>query len=192
MRHHRRTARLGRNFSERRALLENLVSSLMSHQEIQTTLQKAKAAQRLADHVITLGKKDTLASRRQVFSYFQDHQLTSKVFKEVAPRFKERKGGYTRILQLQRRKGDGAQLALLELTEKEIIVKEQKKPKKKESKPATKKAPPAGGGSASGGKGEGEAPKEAHFPKHPEQKQEKPKTGFFKNLGRFFRNKGGG
>ncbi len=199
MRHNRRTARLGRNFSERHALLENLVGSLMSHQKIQTTLQKAKAAKRLADHVITLGKKDTLASRRQVFSYLQDHQLTSKVFKEVAPRFKERKGGYTRILQLQRRKGDGAQLALLELTEKKIIVKEQKKPKKKESKPAAKKAPPAGGGSlpgrqagASGGKAEGEAPKETHFPKHPEQKQEKPKTGFFKNLGRFFRNKGGG
>lgn len=185
MRHHRRTARLGRNFSERRALLENLVGSLLSHQEIKTTLPKAKAAKRLADHVITLGKNDTLASRRQVFSYLQDHQLTSKLFKEVAPRFKERKGGYTRILQLQRRKGDGAQLALLELTEKEIVVKEQNKPKKKEPKPAKDHA-------AREARAEGEAPKETHFPKHPEKKQEKPKMGFFKNLGRFFRNKGGG
>jgi len=200
MRHHRRTARLGRNFSERRALLENLVGSLLSYQEIKTTLPKAKAAKRLADHVITLGKNDTLASRRQVFSYLQDHQLTSKLFKEVAPRFKERKGGYTRILQLQRRKGDGAQLALLELTEKEIVVKEQKKPKKKESKAAAghagheheKKLAKDHAAREERSKAEGDAPKEAHFPKHPEKKQEKPKMGFFKNLGRFFRNKGGG
>ncbi len=200
MRHHRRTARLGRNFSERRALLENLVGSLLSYQEIKTTLPKAKAAKRLADHVITLGKNDTLASRRQVFSYLQDHQLTSKLFKEVAPRFKERKGGYTRILQLQRRKGDGAQLALLELTEKEIVVKEQKKPKKKESKAAAghagheheKKLAKDHAAREERSKAEGDAPKEAQFPKHPEKKQEKPKMGFFKNLGRFFRNKGGG
>jgi len=195
MRHHRRTARLGRNFSERRALLENLVGSLLSHQEIKTTLPKAKAAKRLADHVITLGKNDTLASRRQVFSYLQDHQLTSKLFKEVAPRFKERKGGYTRILQLQRRKGDGAQLALLELTEKEIVVKEQKKPKKKGAKPAAgheHEKKPAKDHAAREARAEGEAPKETHFPKHPEKKQEKPKMGFFKNLGKFFRNKGGG
>ena len=120
MRHNRQTHRLGRTATERKALLESLVSSLLIHQEITTTLQKAKAAQRLADRMITLGKNDTLHSRRQVFSRIQDHQLTSKLFKEVAPRFKNRKGGYTRILQLSRRKGDGAQLAILELTEKEI------------------------------------------------------------------------
>ena len=123
--------------------------------------------------------------------------MTSKVFKEVAPRFKERKGGYTRILQLQRRKGDGAQLALLELTEKEIIVKEQKKPKKKESKRAAgheheKKPAKDHAARDERSKAEGDASKEAHFPKHPEKKQEKPKLGFFKNLGKFFRNKGGG
>ncbi len=193
MRHNRQTHRLGRNFSERQALLENLVTSLLKHQEIKTTLQKAKAAKRLADHVITLGKNDTLHSRRQVFSFIQDHQLTSKVFKEVAPRFKSRNGGYTRILQINKRKGDGAQLAILELTEKEIIVKEPKKTKKKDAKPhkghdhdhdheaheAREERPKA-------------KEKEAQFPKHDEPKKEKPKTGFFKNLGKFFRNKGGG
>src|SRR3989338_10045304 len=124
MRHHRQTKRLGRNRAERTELIENMVTSLLTYQTIQTTLQKAKVARRLADRVISLGKKDTLASRRQVFSYLQDHTLTSKVFKEVAPRFKNRVGGYTRILHLQRRKGDVADLALLELTEQEIIVKE--------------------------------------------------------------------
>ena len=191
MRHNRETHRLGRNFSERKALLENLVTSLLKHQEIKTTLQKAKAAQRLADHVITLGKNDTLHSRRQVFSFIQDHQLTSKVFKEVAPRFKSRNGGYTRILQINKRKGDGAQLAILELTEKEILVKEPKKAKKKDAK--------AKKGTASHEAHEHHdddqtkaSEKEAHFPKHTEPKKEKPKTGFFKNLGKFFRNKGGG
>ena len=191
MRHNRETHRLGRTFTERKALLENLVTSLLKHQEIKTTLQKAKAAQRLADHVIALGKNDTLHSRRQVFSFIQDHQLTSKVFKEVAPRFKTRKGGYTRILRINKRKGDGAQLAILELTEKEIIVKEPKKAKRKDAKP--EKA--AGSHAMPAGRQE-EHPKgtekEAHFPKGPEPKKEKPKTGFFKNLGRFFRNKGGG
>ena len=134
MRHNRETHRFGRNPKERKAMLENLVSSLIYHQQITTTLQKAKQAQRLADRVISLGKKDSLASRRQVFSYLQDHTLTSKLFKEVAPRFKSRTGGYTRILHLQRRKGDGAELALLELTEKEIKVKEIKSKGKKESK----------------------------------------------------------
>ncbi len=179
MRHNRRTLRLGRNHSERQAMLENMVTSLLSHQAIKTTLMKAKAAQRLAERVISLSKDDTLASRRKVFSYLQDHQLTSKLFKEVGPRFKNRSGGYTRILHLQRRKGDGATLALLELTEKEIKVKETK-PKAKKDKhdhehheghtheePKTKPA------------------------KAPEGIKEKPQKGFFKNISRFFRNKGG-
>ncbi len=101
-----------------------MVSSLLTFQQITTTLQKAKEAKKLADRVITLGKKDSLHARRQVFSFLQNNELTSKLFKEVAPRFKDRKGGYTRILQLDRRKGDGAQLALLELTEKAIKIKE--------------------------------------------------------------------
>ena len=163
----------------------------MNHQEITTTLQKAKAAQRLADRMITLGKNDTLHSRRQVFSRIQDHQLTSKLFKEVAPRFKNRKGGYTRILQLSRRKGDGAQLAILELTEKEIIMKEPKKSvKKKDSKPEKGAAIHEEAHEAHGETPKG-AEKEAHFPKHGQPKKEKPNTGFFKNLGKFFRNKGG-
>lgn len=199
MRHHRQTHRLNRSKAERTALIENMVSSLLTHQTIQTTLQKAKVARRLADRIISLGKKDTLASRRQVFSYLQDHTLTSKVFKEVAPRFKSRNGGYTRILQLSRRKGDGAQLALLELTEKEIKVKEPKKSKKKDGKVSTKPAhdhehkhAKDHEAHAPETKAQHAAPeKEPRSHKPEESPKAKPKTGFFKNLGKFFRNKGG-
>ena len=194
MRHNRRTReRLGRTHSERKALVENLVSSLLRHQQIKTTLQKAKAARSLAERLITLGKKDTLAARRQVFSYLQDHTLTSKVFKEVAPRFKNRVGGYTRILHLQRRKGDGAGLALLELTEKEIIVKEPPKGKEKkrdktvgheDHKGHTHPHPEEG-------QAKGTAKAETHESKREEPKKEQPKKGFFRNISKFFRNKGG-
>jgi large subunit ribosomal protein L17 len=167
-------------------MLENMVTSLLSFQQITTTLQKAKEAKKLADRVISLGKKDSLHARRQVFSFLQDHKLTSKLFKEVAPRFKDRTGGYTRILQLQRRKGDGAQLALLELTEKEIKIKESKSKSKKDAKTD---------------KGHSH---EAHEHKHetpqakpdarrdqPKAKPEPKKGGFFRNMSKFFRNKGG-
>ncbi|OGW81815.1 MAG: 50S ribosomal protein L17 [Omnitrophica bacterium RIFCSPHIGHO2_02_FULL_51_18] len=197
MRHHRQTQRLGRNKAERTAMIENMVGSLLIYQQIKTTLEKAKVARRLADRIITLGKNDTLSSRRQVFSYLQNHQLTSRLFKEVAPRFKNRNGGYTRILHLDRRKGDGAQLALLELTEKEIKLKEPKKTKKKDQKSAVKPAhehkhAKEDEAKESEPKARGAAEKEAHFRRAEEAPKPKPKMGFFKNLGRFFRNKGGG
>ena len=193
MRHNRQTHRLNRNPKERKALLENMVTSLLVHQQITTTLQKAKAAQRLADRMITLGKTDSLASRRLAFSYLQDHQLTSKLFKEVAPRFKDRKGGYTRILHLQRRKGDGAELALLELTEKEIRVKAKdvKGKPKKESKDDSHKHSHEGHEHKHEHKAEG--PEAKHEPAKPKAKDAtKPaKAGFFRNVSKFFRNKGG-
>lgn len=184
MRHQRLTHRFGRNPKERKAMLENMVSSLLCHQQITTTLPKAKQAKRLADRVISLGKKDSLASRRQVFSYLQDHTLTSKLFQEVAPRFKNRSGGYTRILQLSRRKGDGAQLALLELTEKEIKIKEAKPKKDKEHKHEK------GHAQEHEHKHEGaDSAKTRHETEKGGDPSKKP--GFFKNVGKFFRNKGG-
>ena len=196
MRHNRQTHRFGRNPKERKAMLENLVSSLIHHQQITTTLQKAKQTQRLADRVISLSKKDSLASRRQVFSYLQDHTLTSKLFKEVAPRFKERNGGYTRILHLQRRKGDGAELALLELTEKEIIVKDTKSKSKKDVKTSHSHEghEHKGHDHSHEAKSEPMKPKTGEKDSHhkPEQKKDQPKSGFFRNISKFFRNKGGG
>ena len=194
MRHNRQTHRLNRNPKERKAMLENMVTSLLQHQQITTTLQKAKAAQRLADRMITLGKTDSLHSRRMAFSYLQDHQLTSKLFKEVAPRFKDRKGGYTRILHLHRRKGDGAELALLELTEKEIKVKEAKPKSKKEPKKDTHKHSHEGHEHKheTPGKHKAETPETKHEQLKPKAKDAKPpKSGFFSNVSKFFRNKGG-
>lgn len=185
MRHNRRTRRLGRTWSERKALLKGLVTNLLHYQAIRTTLPKAKEAKRLADRVITLGKEDTLHARRQVFSYLQDHALTSRVFKEIAPRFKERHGGYTRVLHLpERRKGDGAELALLELTEK---VMKPAAPSKIKEKKEERPAPHEGHAHAAPPSEKPETP-----PKRPEVKKEKEKKGFFRNLSRFFRNKGGG
>ncbi len=186
MRHNRRSKRFGRSLAERRAMLENMVTSLITHQQITTTLEKAKEAKRLADRVIHLGKTDSLTARRQVFSYLQDHQLTSKLFKEVSPRFKSRKGGYTRILQLSRRKGDGAQLALLELTEKEIIV--PKTPAKKKKKDTSSETH------------DHSKHEHAHDHEHGHEKAKPdasakgkaPKSGFLKNIGKFFRKQGGG
>ena len=193
MRHNRLTKKFGRNHSERSALLEGLVTSLLKYQQIKTTVQKAKAAQRLADHVITLGKTDTLASRRQAFSYLQNHELTSKLFREVAPRFKDRKGGYTRVMRLDgHRKGDGAQLALLELTEKEIKVKETTKKKKdKDAKTKSSAAHEYEAGKAHGHEDHPKAGLEQGRGRADEQKKEKPKQSFFKNISKFFRNKGG-
>ena len=185
MRHNRRTKRFNRSYGERQAMLENIVSALLSHQAIKTTVQKAKEAQRLADHVIQLGKDDTLTARRQAFSYLQDHELTAKLFKEVAPRFKTRQGGYTRIMRIGRRKGDGAEVAILELTEKDIKLKE---PKKQAKKDAHKDHDHEGHDHAT------DKPKAKGLEKdtkHPDAKRDKPKTGFFKDLGKFFRNKGG-
>ncbi len=187
MRHNRRTKRFGRSLGERRAMLENMVSSLISHQQITTTLQKAKEAKRLADRVIHLGKTDSLAARRRVFSYLQDHQLTSKVFTEVAPRFKSRQGGYTRILQLSRRKGDGAQLALLELTEKEIIVKAPVKRKKNAAAQDSQDHSKHEHGHDHGHEHETKPKsKDAAAPTKGQQK-----TGFLKNIGKLFRKQGG-
>ena len=195
MRHNRQTHRLNRNPKERKAMLENMVTSLLQHQQITTTLQKAKAAQRLADRVITLGKTDSLASRRMAFSYLQDHQLTSKLFKEVAPRFKDRKGGYTRILHLQRRKGDGAELALLELTEKEIRVKtkDTKAKLKKEHKDDGHKHSHEGHEHEHKHEHKADGSETKHETVKPKAKDaSKPaKAGFFRNVSKFFRNKGG-
>ena len=129
MRHRKNRLRLNRSRSWRRATLISLSRGLLIHQSIRTTEIKAKAAQPLAEKLITLGKRNDLASRRKAFSILQDHKLVKSLFSEIAPRFSNRNGGFTRILKLGFRRGDGSRLALLELTEKK---KEEKKAKTKE------------------------------------------------------------
>ena len=127
MRHRISGNRLARNSSWRKATLRDLAKATLVRQRICTTLAKAKEACRLVDRLITLGKKNTLAAKRHAFAILCDHQLVSELFKTTSPRFKERSGGYTRIIPLSTRRGDNAQLAYLELTEKsEVIISKPK------------------------------------------------------------------
>jgi large subunit ribosomal protein L17 len=138
MRHRKDKRKLGRNSSHRKAMLNNMVRNLLISESINTTLAKAKETKRLADKVINLTKEDTLANKRAVYNVLQDHKLTSMVFKEIGPRFKGRAGGYTRIVQLDNRPGDGAKkaiLSLVEITPKSIKKDKVSKIKKKAAKP---------------------------------------------------------
>lgn len=148
MRHRKRRTKLGMMTSHRNATLRNIVRGLLKNQRIQTTLRRAKEARRLAEHLITLGKSDSVASRRRAYSIITDRDIITKLFKEVAPLFKDRRSGFTRIIPLGFRRGDGASLVFLELTEKKII---EGKPKKKKEKPAAKETKPE---APSGGKPE--------------------------------------
>lgn len=132
MRHLKRTAKLGRTFEHRNAMLANLVCSLIKHKRVTTTLAKAKAARPVAEKIVTLGKRGTLQARRLAAGRLHVQgptvQLTKEerrkwreqedivriLFEEIAPAFKERNGGYTRILKLEQRQGDAAQRAILE------------------------------------------------------------------------------
>ena len=137
MRHRKQKRKLSMMRSHRNATLRNMVRSLIEHQRIQTTLVRAKEARRLAEPLITIGKEDTVAARRRAYSILAERDLVVKLFKEIAPLFKGRKGGYTRIIPLGFRRGDGAHLAILELTERKIEEKvaKKKKDKAKEEQP---------------------------------------------------------
>ena len=124
MRHGIAGNRLSRNSSLRKATVRDLAKATLIDQRICTTKAKAKEARRLVEKLITLGKKGTLADKRRAFSILCDHGLVSELFNQTAPRFKSRVGGYTRIITLGNRRGDNAQLAFLELTEKkEVVIK---------------------------------------------------------------------
>ena len=117
MRHRKAGRRLGRSGGHRRALYRNLITELFRHERIKTTEAKAKAIQSKAEKLITLGKRGTLHARRLAAGRLNDKEIVKKVFDEIAPRYQERKGGYTRILKLGCRQGDNARMALIELVE---------------------------------------------------------------------------
>ena len=117
MRHRVAGRKLGRATGHRRALYRNLVTDLLKHEKIITTEAKAKEARGLAEKMITLGKKSGLHSYRQALSFIMDKKVTEKVFADLAKRYGERPGGYTRIVKLEPRLGDGAPMVQLELVE---------------------------------------------------------------------------
>lgn len=133
MRHGKNKLMLNRFTSWRKATLFSLARNLLVYQSIKTTIQKAKSTRALIEKLISLGKENSVSAKRNAYRILKDHKLVSQLFNEIAPRFKGKASGYTRIINYGLRRGDNAQLAILELTE--IKKKETRKPKQeKESK----------------------------------------------------------
>lgn len=130
MRHGKSGRRLGRTTSHREAMFRNLVTSFLNHEKITTTDAKAKEIRSVAEKMITLGKRGDLHSLRQAASYIREKSVVTKLFSTIAPRFKDRPGGYTRIVKLGVRQGDAAPVSLIELVEEEM------KPQKVRKQPA--------------------------------------------------------
>jgi large subunit ribosomal protein L17 len=130
MRHRQRKLTLNRFTSWRKSTLNNILKSLLIHQSIRTTSSKAKAAQPLAEKLISIGKKNTLAARRQAYNLLGSHRLVNLLFNDISIRFNQRAGGYTRIISLGSRRGDNADIVILELSEikkKEIVRSKKEK-----------------------------------------------------------------
>ena len=132
MRHQVKRRYLRRDSAHRRALLRNLVTSFLEKERVRTTLAKAKAARPVAEKLITLGKRGTLHARRQALAYIIREPAVKKLFDDIAPRFSQRPGGYTRIVRTAPRAGDGAAMAVLELVGSEFKKKAKKKKDLKE------------------------------------------------------------
>ncbi len=124
MRHRMQQRKLGRTSAHRKAMFRNQLVALFEHERIVTTLAKAKELRPLAERMVTLARTGTLANRRRVLTMVPDKTVVKKLFDEIAPRFLERPGGYTRIVRLGRRRGDGAELAIIEFVDYELEKKE--------------------------------------------------------------------
>jgi len=133
LRHGDKIKKLGRTAQHRLALMRNLVTALFEHERIRTTLAKAKESRRFADRRVTFALKNTLAARREVGRYIHDKTVLKKLFDVIGPRFAGRPGGFTRVLRLGPREGDGAEMALLEL-----VIREERHQEKKAKAAAAK------------------------------------------------------
>lgn len=212
MRHRKKRSKLSMMTARRKATMINMVSSLFIHQKIETILARAKEVRKLAEKLITLSKDDTVAARRRAYQILNDRDIVGKLFKEIAPLCKDRNSGYTRIIQLGFRRGDGAQMAILELTDKRIVEKLPKKKGKVKEEPAPEPKKAARQEIREEAKKTAEEKKEVkkdeqnikHIPKsrpsfEDEKRAEKAKSeerkisgqkGFMKNLRGLFRKRG--
>ena len=149
MRHRRNDVKLGRTSMHRKHMLANLVCSLIERNQVRTSVAKAKAARPLAEKCLTLGKKGTLHHRRRAVAILRQEDVVKRLFSEIAPRFQQRNGGYTRIVKLGHRVGDAAEMALLEWVEGvseatgEEAEKQEKKSKQAGASGKTEKKPEA-------------------------------------------------
>lgn len=138
MRHGNAFGKFQKSRAHQRAMFRNMATSLFLNERCETTVQKAKELQRIAEKLITIGRNDTLASRRQAASYIMDKGAVHKLFTDIGPRFKTRAGGYTRVVRTRHRHGDAAEMALISLLAADEAPK--KKAKKTEKKADSKKA----------------------------------------------------
>lgn len=137
MRHHLKGRKLNRTKSHRRALFANLANALFKHEQIKTTLPKAKDLRSYAEKLITMAKKGNLNSRRLVAGKLRDDKVVKKLFDVLAPRYKDRKGGYTRVIKAGFRHGDAAPVAIIELVDRDVAAKGQDSgPKQEATQPA--------------------------------------------------------
>ena len=200
MRHKRAKGNLNRNTSLKKATLRDIARSVIKYESVKTTKVKAKAARRLVEKLITLGKKNTLSARRIAFKILIDHRIVSHLFTEIAPRFSKREGGYTRILNITSRRGDNAQRVILELTElkekpkpaskQKAAVAEQPKKSKEEPKDTSKKIvkeKPEVKKQESKIVPDEKVQKKKHETKEKKQAEEKPKKKFFSGLRKFMK-----
>ena len=176
MRHRRRHKSLHRSKGVHKAFLRSLAQSLLLHGRVETTLEKAKEARRQIDRLITLGKDGSLGARRKAQQILGEPEPLNLLFKDIAPLFKKRQGGYTRVIRSLTRVGDGVQLAILELTEQRLLPQKEKKVKGVKEK----KTPPP-------------TPPKSSLPPEPKAEKEPPPakkpTGFLGSLRRFLKPK---
>ncbi len=146
MRHLKAGRKLNRSAAHRKALFRNLVTSLIEHEQVRTTDAKAKELRRIADRMVTLGKRGSLHARRQALAYIRRRSVVTKLFDEVAARFRERPGGYTRVVKLGHRHGDAAPMSIIELTDRgEAAKAEAERKRERRRRRAEKKGGPAPG-----------------------------------------------
>jgi large subunit ribosomal protein L17 len=145
MRHRNSGRQLSRNSSHRHALLRNMATSLLRHETIRTTVPKAKELRRVVEPLITLAKIDSLAKRRVAFSRLRDVSVVEKLFVDLGPRFKARAGGYTRILKMEPRPGDSADMALMQLVDAAVVPAEKTENTKAAKPPKKRKKAESGG-----------------------------------------------
>ena len=137
------TRKLGRPTAHRKAMLRGMVTLLLENGQIETTLTRAKEVRSMAEKMITLGKKNTLASRRAALAYITKEDVVSKLFNTIAPQYADRQGGYTQIFKMGPRRGDAAEMAIVKLLTVEAPVVEEKPATKKPAAKKTEKAAPA-------------------------------------------------
>ncbi|MFQ5648343.1 MAG: 50S ribosomal protein L17 [bacterium] len=139
MRHRKVNKKLGRTASHRKALISNVATALFEHKQIKTTTVKAKEIRRFVERLITFAKRGTLADRRQVLRTVRNKRVVRTLFEDIAPTYQDRNGGYTRVVRLGRRRGDGAEVALLELVGYEGVLLEKQRSKEEQKSAREKK-----------------------------------------------------